>query len=131
MSEQLSKHDQVLLTLAMNLQGGAMVQLGKLADPVSGEVTRNLDGARYAIDVLEMLQAKGRDNTDAEIIGMLDRLVMDLQLNYMDEMKKDQAQSADETESDDEPSAGAPTDESTDEATDESAGDETSDGAQT
>ena len=123
MSEQLSKHDQVLLTLAMNLQGGAMVQLGKLADPISGEVTRNLDGARYAIDVLEMLQAKCQDNTDAEIVGMLDRLVMDLQLNYMDETKKEQASSTDETESADEPPA--------DESTDDPASEEASDEAQT
>ncbi len=127
MSDQVSKHDQVLLTLAMNLQGGAMVQLGKLADPISGEVTRNLDGARYAIDVLEMLQAKCKDNSDAEIVGMLDRLVMDLQLNYMEEMKKDQAPSTDETGSDDEPSADA----ATTEATDEPADDETADEAQT
>ena len=127
MSDQVSKHDQVLLTLAMNLQGGAMVQLGKLADPISGEVTRNLDGARYAIDVLEMLQAKCTDNSDAEIVGMLDRLVMDLQLNYMEEMKKDQAPSTDETGSDDEPSADA----ATTEATDEPADDETADEAQT
>ena len=123
MPEELSKHDQVLLTLAMNLQGGAMVQLGKLADPISGEVTCNLDGARYAIDVLEMLQAKCRDNTDAEIVGMLDRLVMDLQLNYMDETKRDQAAATDDTDSADEPSAEATTDEST--------ADETSDEAQT
>jgi hypothetical protein len=119
MPEELSKHDQVLLTLAMNLQGGAMVQLGKLADPISGEVTRNLDGARYAIDVLEMLQAKCRDNTDAEIVGMLDRLVMDLQLNYMDETKRDQA-AAEDTEATEEPPADASTDEPpADEASDE------------
>ena len=91
MSDTKTKHDQVLLALALNLQGGAMVHMGKMSDPISGETTRNLDGARWAIDVLEMLQAKCKDNTDAEIVGMLDRLVMDLQLNYMDELKKDQA----------------------------------------
>jgi len=88
MTEQMSKHDQVLLTLAMNLQGSAMVQLGKLADPATGEMARSLDGARYVIDVLEMLQAKCRTETHPEIVAMLDRVVMELQLNYTDEAKK-------------------------------------------
>ena len=128
MSEQMSKHDQVLLTLAMNLQGGAMVQLGKLADPVSGDLARNMDGARYAIDVLEMLQAKCREGTDAEIIGMLDRMVMDLQLNYMEEVKKDQAPSADEAAADeaDAEAAEPPAD---DTASDETSDEDASDGA--
>ncbi len=92
MSEQMSKHDQILLTLVMNLQGSAMVQLGKLADPASGEMARSLDGARYVIDVLEMLQAKCRADTHPEIVTMLDRVVMELQLNYTDEAKKDAEQ---------------------------------------
>ncbi len=91
MSEQMNKHDQILLTLVMNLQGSAMVQLGKLADPASGEMARSLDGARYVIDVLEMLQAKCRTETHPEIVTMLDRVVMELQLNYTDEVKKDAA----------------------------------------
>jgi len=88
MTEQMSKHDQVLLTLVMNLQGSAMVQLGKLADPATNEMARSLDGARYVIDVLEMLRAKCRAETHPEIVAMLDRVVMDLQLNYTDEAKK-------------------------------------------
>ncbi|MBU0741999.1 DUF1844 domain-containing protein [bacterium] len=88
MSEQMSKHDQVLLTLVMNLQGSVMVQLGKLADPATGKMARSLDGARYVIDVLEMLQTKCRAETHPEIVTMLDRVVMELQLNYTDEVKK-------------------------------------------
>ena len=103
MSEQMNKHDQVLLTLVMNLQGSAMVQLGKLADPATGETARSLDGARYVIDVLEMLQAKCREETHPEIASMLDRVVMELQLNYTDEAKKggDEPEAAAEEEAQD------------------------------
>lgn len=108
MNEQMSKHDQILLTLVMNLQGSAMVQLGKLADPANGEMARSLDGARYVIDVLEMLQAKCRTDTHPEIVTMLDRVVMELQLNYTDEVKKDAASpDAEDTEAPDEASAEA------------------------
>lgn len=108
MTDQVSKHDHVLLALAMNLQGGAMVHLGKMADPSSGQMSRSLEGARWAIDVLEMLRAKCKGNTDDEIVGMLDRMVMDLQLNYMDELKKEKAaaESGDEPAADDETASG-------------------------
>ncbi len=109
MSEQMNKHDQVLLTLVINLQGSAMVQLGKLADPATGEMARSLDGARYVIDVLEMLQTKCRVETNPEIVSMLDRVVMELQLNYTDELKKGGDEpAAPDAEDTDEPADPAP-----------------------
>ena len=98
MNDQISKHDHVLLSLVMQFQTIAMIHLGKMADPHTGEVHRNLDAARGSIDVLEMLKVKCRDNTPQEIVKMLDQSVMDLQMNYLDEMKKPQAQAgADDT----------------------------------
>ena len=111
MSEQPSKHDQVLLMLAMNLQGSAMVQMGKLADPASGEVVRDLESARYVIDVLEMLQDKSRDNTHDEIVAHLNRAVMELQMNYTDEVKKEQAAEEQESTGDSDEASEPPADE--------------------
>jgi len=92
MSErELSRHDQVLMGLVWSLQASAMQQMGKIQNPVTGEMDRNLEAARSSIDVLEMLKVKCRTDTPEEILRMLDGAVMDLQLNYMDEMKKEQA----------------------------------------
>ncbi len=88
MSEQFTKHDQVLMSLAMNLQGIAMVQLGKLSSPASGEVERDLEGARSTIDILEMLKVKCRTATPEPVVRLLDQAVMDLQMNYLDELKR-------------------------------------------
>ena len=63
MSDEFSKHDHVLMALTMNLQSIAMVQLGKLSNPASGEVETDLDGARGTIDLLEMLKVKCRTGT--------------------------------------------------------------------
>lgn len=84
-----SKHDQVLFHLVVNLQMMAMQQLGKLAHPVTGETGRDLEQARGTIDILEMLKNKCRTDTPEEILRILDQAVMDLQLNYMDEAKKE------------------------------------------
>ena len=84
----LSKHDHVLMGLVFSLQHAAMVQLGKLQDPVSGEVASDLDQARATIDILDMLKVKCRTGTPEDLVRLLDQTVLNLQLNYMDELKK-------------------------------------------
>ena len=84
----LTRHDHVLMGLVFSLQHATMVQLGKVQDPVSGAVGVDLDQARATIDVLEMLKVKCRTGTPTDVLRMLDGAVMDLQLNYMDELKK-------------------------------------------
>lgn len=85
---ELTRHDHVLMGLVFSLQHAAMTQLGKLQDPASGEVYRDLDQARATIDILEMLKVKCRAGTPAELLRMLDQAVLNLQLNYMDEVKR-------------------------------------------
>ena len=86
---EFDKHDQSLMMLVLNLQTGTLVQLGKLADPQTGQPRRDLEGARLSIDLLDMLKAKTKGNAHPEAAGLLSRAVMDLKLNYMDELKKD------------------------------------------
>ncbi|MBK8165749.1 MAG: DUF1844 domain-containing protein [bacterium] len=85
---ELTKHDHVLMGLVFSLQHAAMTQLGKLQDPASGGVYRDLDQARATIDILEMLKVKCRTGTPVELVRMLDQAVLNLQLNYMDELKR-------------------------------------------
>ncbi|MFN2370712.1 MAG: DUF1844 domain-containing protein [Candidatus Krumholzibacteriia bacterium] len=109
----MTKHDHVLAGLVFSLQAMAMQQLGKLQDPHTGEVHRDLDGARGTIDILEMLKAKCRTDTPADLVRMLDGAVMDLQLNYVDERKKEvrarqQAQEQAGEQAGDQPEQGDP-----------------------
>ena len=92
MSDQFSKHDHVLMSLIMNLQAIAMVQLGKVVNPTTGELERDLDAARGTIDLLDMLKAKCRTDTPADLLKVLDHAVMDLQMNFLDELKKERHQ---------------------------------------
>lgn len=86
---EFDKHDHSLMMLALNLQTGALVQLGKLTDPQTGQTRRDLEGARVSIDLLDMLKAKTKGNAHPEVAGLLSRAAMDLKLNYMDELKKE------------------------------------------
>ncbi len=94
---EMTKHDHVLAGLVFSLQAMAMQQLGKIQDPHSGEVQLDLDQARGTIDILQMLKVKCRTDTPPELLRMLDGAVMDLQLNYVDERKKqDKARQAEQ-----------------------------------
>ncbi len=113
----LDRHDHVLLALVMNLQATAMVQLGKMADPASGTLARDVEAARFTIDILDALKHKCRGNLPDEVAALLERTVMDLQLNWTDEAKKSETAEDASTEED------APADEdghsAADEASDE------------
>ena len=84
----MSKHDRVLVGLVAGLQANALQQLGKIKNPFTDELERDLDAARATIDVLEMLKEKCRQGTPDEVLKLLDGTLMDLQMNYLDELKK-------------------------------------------
>ncbi len=85
---EMTKNDHVLAGLMFSLQAAAMQQMGKIQDPVTGDSTVNLDQAKASIDVLEMLKAKCRTDTPEDLLRALDGAVLDLQMNYMEEIKK-------------------------------------------
>jgi hypothetical protein len=59
---------------------------------MTGKIEKDLEQARGTIDILEMLKAKCRTDTPDDLLRILDGAVMDLQLNYVDELKKRSAE---------------------------------------
>jgi hypothetical protein len=87
----LDKHDQVLAGLVVSLQIAAMQQMGKITNPATNAVERDLEQARSSIDLLEMLKVKCRGGTPPPLLEMIDRTVIELQMNYVDELAKQRA----------------------------------------
>ncbi len=87
-NKEFDKHDRTLMILATQYQSLAMASLGKMQNPATGKIERDLDQARFFIDVMEMLKVKCRTETSEDILRVIDAAVMDLQLNYLDESKK-------------------------------------------
>ena len=69
-------------TLVLTLSSSAWVGLGKFADPISGEVKKDLKGAKYTIDVLLMLREKTKGNLSTEEEKVLNGIISELQANY-------------------------------------------------
>ena len=89
MSEnQLNIEDQLFIHLVNTFVQSAWISLGKVKNPVSDELERNIDQASYYIDLLDMLQTKMKGNlTEWEEQYILHSL-SELKLNYIDEKKK-------------------------------------------
>lgn len=67
----------------------AMVALGKLKNPATDKIERNLEQAKQAIEMLEMLRVKTNGQLTDNEKRMLDASLTDLRLNYVDETKKE------------------------------------------
>jgi hypothetical protein len=64
------------------LSSSAWVSLGKIADPVTGEVRKDLRSAKLSIDTLIMLREKTSGKLDEDEKKLLDVMIGDLQGNY-------------------------------------------------
>jgi hypothetical protein len=71
--------------LVVMFQTLALQQMGKLTSPITGEMERDLHQAKITIDMLNMLQDRTRDNLEDEEKRLLDTVIMELQMNYIDE----------------------------------------------
>lgn len=78
--------DQSLLFshLVMQQSNMAMMLLGKVAHPETGQVVRDLEAARLFIDQLEMLEAKTKGNLTKEESGLLKQSLMALRLAFVE-----------------------------------------------
>ncbi len=65
-----------------------MMQLGKLANPMSGKIERELEGAQVTIDMLDMLKEKSANNISDDERRFLEQVIADLKLNFVEEKAK-------------------------------------------
>ena len=67
----------------LSIASSALVQLGEVPDPESGETRRNLDVAKHNIDILSMLRDKSAGNLDADEMRLIDSVLYELRLKYV------------------------------------------------
>lgn len=62
----------------------AMMLLGKIAHPESGQVYKDIEAARLFIDQLEMLEGKTQGNLTKDESGLLKQSLMNLRLAFVE-----------------------------------------------
>ncbi len=72
-------------TFIFSLNSSALVQLGMIEDPMTGEKIKNLPLAKQTIDILSVLEEKTRGNLDADEAAMLRNILYDLRILFVKE----------------------------------------------
>lgn len=87
MSDQVNVNVENIefLTLIASFVTSGMVGLGKIPNPATNKIEKNLDQARYSIDILEMLKNKTLGNLTLDEERALKNALADLQINYLQE----------------------------------------------
>ena len=99
MSENSDKFDPLFVNLVLTLHNAAMLHMGKIKNPISDKVERDMSQAEMSIDMLDMLKKKSEGNLAEEENSILSRTLNELKMNFMDEKAKDaMSESAEKTE---------------------------------
>lgn len=80
--------DALLIQLIVSFQSAAMLQMGKIMNPITGKVERDLDAAKQTIDLLAMLQRKTAGNLTDDEERYLNHVLYELRMNYVDETER-------------------------------------------
>ncbi|OBQ54486.1 DUF1844 domain-containing protein [Halodesulfovibrio spirochaetisodalis] len=87
MADQNAEHtgmpEVTFSTFILSIGSSALVQLGEVADPESGQMVENLLAAKHSIDILSMLQEKTKSCLEADEKQLLDTLLYDLRMKYV------------------------------------------------
>ncbi len=70
---------QMVITLAQT----AYVHLGVIEDPFSKKKDKNLEQAKFAIDMLDILKEKTKGNLTEEEESLLNEILYDLHIKYL------------------------------------------------
>jgi hypothetical protein len=98
--DQLNEDQQRQLLFMMLIQQHqqiAMMGMGKIKNPATDKVERDMKSAKYAIDTLMMLEKYTDGNLPKELANFLAETLNNLRLNYASESKKSDEALADGT----------------------------------
>jgi hypothetical protein len=70
--------------MVMQQSSMAMMLLGKTAHPETGKIVRDLEGAKFFIDQLEMLEFKTKGNLNQEEAALLKQSLMSLRMAFVE-----------------------------------------------
>jgi hypothetical protein len=85
-----SKEELYFAQLILSFQAAAYQQMGKVVNPLTGKVERNLEMARHSIDMLTMIQEKTKGNLTESESGFITHVLTELRMNYVEEVNKPQ-----------------------------------------
>ena len=79
----------LFMQLVLMFQTAAMQQMGKVINPLTQKIEKDLSQAKFSIDMLGMIEEKTKGNLSDEEKKILDHILFELRMNYVDEVEKE------------------------------------------
>lgn len=86
--DRLPHGELLFIQLITSLQAAAMQHMGKLVNPMTNEVERDLEQAKFSIDMLDALKERTKGNLGTSEDEFLSKVLFELHMNYVDEAAK-------------------------------------------
>ncbi len=88
MSEKDEKTEMLFIQFISGLYTSTMQHLGKLMNPVTGEIEKNLDAAQATIELVRMFKEKTKGSLNRRESDTINNALANMQMNYVDELKR-------------------------------------------
>ncbi|MCD6165515.1 DUF1844 domain-containing protein [bacterium] len=92
--DQEKKNEVLFLQLIMTFETAAWQQMGKLKNPLTNKIEKDLEQARLSIDMLDMIKAKTEGSRTPNETKVLERILSQLKINFVEELEKERKQKA-------------------------------------
>ncbi len=100
--DEEQQNQLLFMMLVQQHQQIAMMGMGKIQHPETGETQKDLSSAKYAIDTLNMMEAYTKGNLPKEAKSYLEQTLTNLRLNYSKESEsKEEAEQPENEENED------------------------------
>ncbi len=87
-SSQTPLPEVTFSSFILSLSSSALFHFGELPDPVSKQKQKNIILAKQTIDILGILEQKTKGNLSKEEESLMENLLYDLRMRYIQETKK-------------------------------------------
>ena len=92
--ENQQYHEPTFTVFLSSLTMQTMIALGKLQNPVTQKLDKNLEQARFLIDTISVIQEKTKGNLAKEEESLLSDSLFNLRMMYVDEKKQNPKEEA-------------------------------------
>jgi hypothetical protein len=82
------KYTHLFAGLVSSIASQAWMQLGKIKNPMTDKIEKDLAGASMSIDMLDMLKHISNGNLNEQEVKFIDQSLHDLRMNYVVESNK-------------------------------------------
>lgn len=89
MKENPRQLEASFVTLAMSIASSAVMSMGLAPDPNDNKVKKNLQMARFNIDLLDMLEQKTKGNLVKEEEDFMKQVLSDLKMKFVEVSQND------------------------------------------